>query len=61
METFKQWLKIQEIGFGPYIGNCVDTDNYQVVGACSDQNSQKRNLQYRKGYVTHKKVKIKNK
>lgn len=60
MEDFKKWLKMQEMGFGPYIGNCVDTDNYQVMGACSDQNSAKRNLQYRQGFVAHKKVRTKN-
>ncbi len=56
MINFKEWIKFREMGVGPYIGNCTDTDTYQVLGACSDQNSEKRNKQYRKGYVTHKKV-----
>ena len=49
------------MGVGPYIGNCTDTDNYQVLGACSDQNSDKVNMAYRNGQTTHKKVKSKNK
>jgi len=44
------------MGSGPYIGNCVDTDNYQVLGACSDQNSEKKNKSIRNGNVAHKKV-----
>lgn len=54
---FKSWLKIEEMGVGPYIGNCVDTDDYQVVGACSDQNSEELNAKYRNSGVDHKKVK----
>lgn len=57
MIKFVEWLKLKEMGVGPYIGNCTDTDTYQVLGACSDQNTEKRNKQYRKGFVTHKKVK----
>lgn len=54
---FSNWLKIREgLGSGPYIGNCVDTDTYQVLGACSDQNSEKKNKEIRKGNVFHKKV-----
>jgi hypothetical protein len=54
--NFKDWIKIQEMGVGPYIGNCTDTDDYQVIGACSDQNSEKKNKAYHKGEVSHKKV-----
>lgn len=58
METFMAWIKLREgLGVGPYIGNCVDTDTYQVLGACSDQNSEKKNQQIRKGNVSHKKIK----
>ena len=54
---FSNWLKIREgLGSGPYIGNCVDTDTYQVLGACSDQNSEKKNKEIRKGNVFHKKI-----
>jgi hypothetical protein len=56
MTNFKEWIKFREMGVGLYIGNCIDTDTYQVLGACSDQNSEKRNKKYHKGYVTHKKV-----
>jgi hypothetical protein len=58
MIKFKDWIKVRE-GFGPYIGNCTDTDNYQVLGACSDQNSEKKNKSIRNGNVTHKKVRKK--
>jgi hypothetical protein len=61
MIKFNEWIKIKEMGVGPYIGNCTDTDNYQVLGACSDQNSDKVNMAYRNGQTTHKKVKSKNK
>lgn len=61
MIKFKDWMqardaKLQEMGSGPYIGNCTDTSDYQVIGACSDQNSEKKNQSYRKGKVSHKKV-----
>lgn len=57
MINFKDWLKKNEgLGSGPYIGNCTDTDDYQVIGACSDQNSEKKNKEYRHGGVDHKKV-----
>ena len=61
MIKFKDWLteretKLREMGSGPYIGNCVDTSDYQVIGACSDQNSEKKNKEYRSGGVDHKKV-----
>jgi hypothetical protein len=61
MIKFSEWIKIREMGVGPYIGNCTDTNDYQVLGACSDQNSNKTNLAYRNGEITHKKVKSKNK
>ena len=52
---FSDWLlKKESMGFGPYIGPCVDTPNYQVVGACSDQNSDKKNKKIRKGMVGHR-------
>jgi hypothetical protein len=59
MINFRDWMKtrkIQEMGVGPYIGNCVDTDDYQVIGACSDQNSKKKNNDYKKGNIVHKKT-----
>lgn len=55
MIKFSDWVKIKE-DFGPYIGNCVDTDTYQVWGACSDQNSEKKNKSIRNGNVSHKKI-----
>ena len=54
--SFKEWIKIREMGVGPYIGNCTDTSDYQVIGACSDQNSEKKNKAYRDGKGSHKKV-----
>jgi hypothetical protein len=59
MKKFSEWIKIREMGAGPYIGNCVDTDSYQVLGACSDQNSEKKNKSISSGNVVHKKVRIK--
>jgi hypothetical protein len=57
IKSFTDWLKVREgLGGGPYIGNCVDTSDYQVLGACSDQNSEKKNKAYRHGGVDHKKV-----
>jgi hypothetical protein len=56
MKNFLEWIKLREMGSGPYMGNCVDTDNYQVLGACSDQNSEKKNKSIRNGNVAHKKV-----
>ena len=66
LQKFIDWLKIKEMGSGPYIGDCTDTGDYQVIGACSDDNSEKKNAGYRRGGVDHKKVrkhadKIKNK
>lgn len=53
--SFTEWLKKEEsMGFGPYIGPCIDTPNYQVVGACSDQNSKSKNDKIKKGFVGHK-------
>jgi hypothetical protein len=60
MSSFKNWYKRREKleeGFGPYIGPCVDTPNYQVWGACSDYNSENKNKKIRKGDVGHKKKK----
>lgn len=38
---FKQWIKIREsLGVGPFLGKCVDTKDYQVLGACSDQKNR---------------------
>lgn len=59
MKKFADWITIREMGFGPYIGNCVDTNDYQVMGACSDQNSDKKNNSIKNGAVLHKKVKRK--
>ena len=57
MLKFSEWMKVREgMGGGPYIGNCTDTDTYQVLGACSDQNSAEKNQKYRDGEVSHKKV-----
>jgi len=56
MYNFKKWLQVQEMGVGPYIGNCTDTSDYQVIGACSDQNSERKNKECRQGGVDHKKV-----
>lgn len=55
MQTFQQWLS--EMGSGPYIGNCQPTDNYQVFGACSDQNTEKKNAVIRKGQEPERKKK----
>lgn len=55
--NFSKWLKLKEMGSGPYIGNCVDTSDYVVLGACSDQNSENKNKSIRHGKVDHKKVK----
>lgn len=56
MQDFGDWLRIRE-AFGPYIGPCIDTPNYQVWGACSDQNSDAKNKKIRQGDVGHKKSK----
>lgn len=37
------------MGVGPYIGDCRPSDDYQVFGACSDQNTEKKNDLIRKG------------
>jgi len=57
MISFKEWLKSIEEGFGPYIGPCIDTDRYQVQGACSNYNTEVQNKRIKQGYVAHKKVK----
>ena len=56
MMTYAHFLKLRE-GYGPYIGPCVDTDNYQVQGACSQLNTDKENAKISKGEYKHKKVK----
>ena len=56
---FSKWLegRIKLEGFGPYIGPCIDTDNYQVQGACSNYESDKKIRQIRHGNVGHRKKK----
>lgn len=48
MQKFSDWLQ-ENMGIGPYIGDCRPTDDYQVFGACSDQNSEKKNADIRQG------------
>ena len=51
----------ESFGFGPYIGDCRPTDNYIVVGACSDQNTAAQNEKIKKGEgISRKKKKIKH-
>jgi len=58
MRTFLEWLKIREgSASAPYIGPCIDTDNYIVMGACSERNTDAKNKKIRQGFVGHKKVK----
>jgi len=57
MLSFSHYIKIRE-GFGPYIGPCVDTDNYQVQGACSQLNTDQQNKKISSGSYKHKKKKI---
>lgn len=52
-------LKNESFGFAPYIGPCKDTDNYQIVGACSDQLSSKQIKKARNGERSIKKTKYK--
>ena len=54
--SLADYLRIKE-GFGPYIGPCVDTDNYQVQGACSQLNTDSQNAKISKGEFAHKKKK----
>lgn len=54
--SFSEYLKVTE-GYGPYIGPCVDTDNYQVQGACSQLNTDKQNAKISKGEFSHKRKK----
>ena len=56
MISFVEYCKMRE-GFGPYIGPCVDTDNYQVQGACSQLNTDRKNRKISSGEYTHKKKK----
>ena len=52
--NFKEFFKLSELGVGPYIGKCIDTDNYVVMGACSDQNTDAKNRSISAGNVAHK-------
>lgn len=54
MTSFSDYVKMRE-GFGPYIGPCIDTDNYQVQGACSQLNTDKKNKKISSGEYKHKK------
>lgn len=56
MNSFSEYVKMRE-GFGPYIGPCIDTDNYQVQGACSQLNTDKKNKKISSGEYKHKKKK----
>ncbi len=51
-------MQNESFGFGPYIGDCRPTDNYIVVGACSDQNTDKENERIKKGDLLKRKKKI---
>ena len=54
--TFREWHERRmrtEEGFGPYIGPCIDTPNYQVMGACSDYNTDSKNRSVRRGEYAH--------
>ncbi len=59
MKTFGEWMKIKEgaigVASGPYIGGCKDTATYQVLGACSDCNSEKKNKKIRDGDMSGRK------
>lgn len=54
MISFSEYVSIRE-GFGSYIGPCIDTDNYQVQGACSQLNTDKKNKKISSGHYKHKK------
>lgn len=56
LKSFHEWLQ-ENMGSGPYIGNCQPTDDYQVFGACSDQNTEKKNAIIRKGQEPDRKKK----
>jgi hypothetical protein len=45
------------MGFGPYIGPCVETPNFIVAGACSDQKTDAENRKVSNGYYKHRKSK----
>ena len=53
--SFREWYeaRLRVEGFGPYIGPCVDTPNYQVMGACSDYNTDSRNASVSRGEYAH--------
>lgn len=47
-KTFTEWLKIREVGVGPYIGGCGQHADFQVLGACSDQKGTPRKRKKKK-------------
>jgi hypothetical protein len=49
MKSFKDWLQ-ENMGVGPYIGNCQPSDDYQVFGACSDQSINKKHPKKKLSY-----------
>lgn len=52
-------MQNESLGFGPFIGSCNPTDNYTIVGACSDQNTPAENEKIKKGIgIKRKKIKI---
>ena len=52
---FSDYFQMREMAaVGPYIGSCTDTATYVVQGACSDQNTDKKNRQISAGHVQHK-------
>lgn len=52
-------MQNESLGFGPFIGSCNPTDNYTIVGACSDQNTPEENEKIKKGIgIKRKKIKI---
>ena len=56
MIEFYEWVKLKETGFGPYIGPCVNNQNFIVQGACSDQLTDKQIKKARAGEDLHKKT-----
>jgi hypothetical protein len=57
MKSFNEWLILREMGFGPYIGPCVETPNFIVAGACSDQKTDAENRKVSNGHYRHRKSK----
>lgn len=47
MMKFREWLKREE--YGPYIGGCKSRPDFQVSGACSDRNSDRKNKKISNG------------